>query len=36
LYSGFLKNKEDRNKFIDETAGRIKDEREGHYDKFYK
>ena len=31
-----FKNREDRNKFMDETAGMIKDEREGHYDKFYK
>ena len=26
-----FKNREDRNKFMDETAGMIKDEREGHY-----
>ena len=31
-----FKNREDRNKFMDETARMIKDEREGHYDKFYK
>ena len=31
-----FKNREDRNKFMDDTAGMIKDEREGHYDKFYK
>ena len=31
-----FKNREDRNKFMVETAGMIKDEREGHYDKFYK
>ena len=31
-----FKNREDRNKFMDETAWMIKDEREGHYDKFYK
>ena len=31
-----IKNREDRNKCMDETAGMIKDEREGHDDKFYK
>ena len=31
-----FKNREDRNKFMDETDGMIKDEREGHYDKYYK
>ena len=31
-----FKNREDRNKFMDDTAGMIKDEREGHYDKYYK
>ena len=31
-----FKNREDRNKFMDDTAGMIKDEREGYYDKFYK
>ena len=31
-----FKNREDINKFMDDTAGMIKDEREGHYDKFYK
>ena len=32
----FFKNREDRNKFMDETAEMIKDEREGRYDKYYK
>ena len=31
-----FKNREDRNKFMDYTAGMIKDEREGHYYKYYK
>ena len=31
-----FKNREDRNKFMNETAGMVKDKREGHYDKFYK
>jgi len=32
----FFKNREDRNKFMDETAEMIKDEREKYYDKYYK
>jgi hypothetical protein len=31
-----FKIREDRNKFMDETAGMIKNEREKYYDKYYK
>ena len=31
-----FKNREDRNKFMDETAGMIKNEREKYYDNYYK
>ena len=30
-----LKTREDRNRFMDETVGMLKDEREKHYEKFY-
>ena len=30
-----LKTREDRNKFMDETAGMLKDEREKHFESFY-
>ena len=30
-----LKSREDRNKFMDETAGMLKDEREKHFESFY-
>ena len=30
-----FKKREDRNKFVDETAGMMKDERENQYEKYY-
>ena len=30
-----FKKREDRNKFMDETAGMLKDDRESHYESFY-
>ena len=30
-----FKTKEDRNRFVDETAGMLKDERQGHFEAFY-
>jgi hypothetical protein len=30
-----FKTREDRNRFMDETAGMLKDARERHYEKFY-
>ena len=30
-----FKTKEDRKKFVDDTAGMIKAERENHYEKYY-
>jgi hypothetical protein len=30
-----FKTREDRNRFTDETAGMLKDEREGHFKSFY-
>ena len=30
-----LKSREDRNRFVDETAGMLKDEREEHFESFY-
>jgi len=30
-----LKSQEDRNRFVDETAGMLKDEREKHFESFY-
>ena len=30
-----LKSREDRNLFMDETAGMLKDEREKHFESFY-
>ena len=30
-----FKTRKDRNKFVDETAGMIKAERENHYEKYY-
>jgi hypothetical protein len=30
-----LKALEDRNRFVDETAGMLKDEREKHFESFY-
>ena len=30
-----LKSREDRNLFVDETAGMLKDEREKHFESFY-
>ena len=30
-----LKSREDRNRFVDETAGMLKDEREKHFESFY-
>ena len=30
-----LKTREDRSKFMDETAGMLKDEREKHFESFY-
>jgi|TARA_Y100001949_G_scaffold107066_1_gene90405 hypothetical protein len=30
-----FKNREDRNRFMDETVGMIKDEREKHFETFY-
>ena len=30
-----FKKREDRNKFMDETAGMLKDDRESHYETFY-
>ena len=30
-----LKTREDRNRFVDETSGMLKDEREKHFESFY-
>ena len=30
-----VKKREDRNRFLDETAGMLKDDRESHYETFY-
>jgi len=30
-----FKTREDRNRFMDETAGMLKDEREEHFESFY-
>ena len=30
-----FKKREDRNRFMDETAGMLKDDRESHYETFY-
>ena len=30
-----FKKREDRNRFLDETAGMLKDDRESHYETFY-
>ena len=30
-----FKTKEDRNRFVDETAGMLKDERQDHFEAFY-
>ena len=30
-----LKSREDRNRFVDETTGMLKDEREKHFESFY-
>jgi len=30
-----LKSREDRNRFVDETAGMVKSEREKHFESFY-
>ena len=30
-----LKTREDRNRFMDETAGMLKDDREKYYESFY-
>ena len=30
-----LKSREDRNRFVDDTAGMLKDERENHFEYFY-
>ena len=30
-----FKKREDRNKFMDETAGMLKDDRESHFETFY-
>ena len=30
-----LKTREDRNRFLDETAGMLKNEREKHFESFY-
>ena len=30
-----FKKREDRNRFLDETAGMLKDDRESHYENFY-
>ena len=30
-----FKKREDRNRFLDETAGMLKDDRESHYESFY-
>ena len=30
-----FKKREDRNRFLDETAGMLKDDRENHYETFY-
>ena len=30
-----FKKREDRNKFMDETAGMLKSDRESHYESFY-
>ena len=30
-----LKTREDRNRFVDETAGMVKSEREQHFESFY-
>ena len=30
-----FKTREDRNRFLDETAGMLKDDRESHYESFY-
>ena len=30
-----LKSREDRNRFVDETEGMLKDEREKHFESFY-
>ena len=32
----FFKTREDRNKFMDETIGMKKDDRQNHFDNFYK
>ena len=31
-----FKTREDRNRFMDETVGMLKDEREEHFESFYK
>ena len=30
-----LKTRQDRNRFVDETAGMLKDQRQAHFDTFY-
>ena len=30
-----FKKREDRNRYLDETAGMLKDDRESHYETFY-
>ena len=30
-----LKTRQDRNRFVDETAGMLKDQRQAHFDAFY-
>ena len=30
-----LKTRDDRNRFVDETSGMLKDEREKHFESFY-
>ena len=35
LCSWVFQTREDRNKFVDDTAGMIKAERESHYEEFY-
>ena len=34
-YSLCVQTREDRNKFVEDTAGMIKAERESHYEEFY-
>ncbi len=35
VYLGFLKQRNDRNKFVNDTAGMLKSERENHYEEHF-